>query len=81
MLDELPDVLEDEPVIGPVEIVLAEQVGDLVPRGVVEEQPAQHGLLGLERLRRDPRRLDLAVLGDRGDELGLGHVAVSGDNE
>ena len=34
---------------------LVEQIEDFFPRAVVEQQPAQHGLLGLDRIRRQLR--------------------------
>ena len=74
MLDERADVLKDHPVIGAVKVLLRDEIGDPVPGRVIEQQPSQHRLLGLDRLGRDPRGLELGVLDDRGD-LGLSHAA------
>ncbi len=69
VLDQPADVLEDGAVVGAVEIALGDDVRDPVPRGVVEQQPAEHGLLGLDRLGRHARGFDLGILQDRGDDL------------
>ena len=68
-LDQSADVLEDGPVVGAVEIGPGDDVRDPVPRRVVEEQAAQHGLLGFDRLRRHARGFDLGILQDRSDDL------------
>ena len=82
VLDELADVLEDQAVIGAIKILPGEQIGDLVPRGIVEQQPPEHRLLGFDRLRRDSRGFELGVLDDRGDDLShdaprLGALSIS----
>ena len=51
-LRKVEDRLEDQLVITPVEILGAQPVGDGVPRAVVEQQAAEHGLFGFERVRR-----------------------------
>ena len=66
---ELPDRLEDDAVIGAVEILGAQHVGDVVPRGRIEQQPPQHRLLRLDRMRRRTRRFKLRIFGERGDDL------------
>ena len=45
-LDELRDRSEDQPVIRAVQIVDAHDVRDLVPRALIEHEPAEQGLLG-----------------------------------
>ena len=66
---ELADVLEDRAVVGAVEIGLGDEIGDPVPRRVVEQQSAENGLLGFDRLGRNSRGFDLGVLDDRGNDL------------
>ena len=58
----LRDVAVDQPVVGAVEIRLRDEVGDAVPRRVLQQQPAQHRLLRLDRVRRKLDQLDLVVL-------------------
>ncbi len=52
-LDEIRDRAEDQPVVGAVEVFDAQNVCDLVPRALVEHEPAQQRLLGLDRMRRE----------------------------
>ena len=59
--DQLGDVPINEPVVGAVKIRFADHIGDLVPSGIIEQQPAKHGLLGLHRVRRQLDELDLGV--------------------
>ena len=59
--DQLGDVPVDEPMIGAVEIRFADHVGNLVPGRIVEQQPAEHRLLCLHRMRRQFDELDLSV--------------------
>ena len=47
--------------IAPVEVFRAQAVGDRVPRAVVEQQAAEHGLLGLERVRGHAQRRGLVA--------------------
>ena len=49
--DQLRDVAIQQPVRFGVEVVRREHVADLVGRLVVEQQPAEHRLLGLDRMR------------------------------
>ena len=44
--------LEDQLVVAPVEIFGTQAIGDGIPGAVVEQQAAQDGLLGFERIRR-----------------------------
>ena len=46
------DGAEDQAVIAAVKILFDDMIGHLVPGGVVEHQPAQYGLLRLQRMRR-----------------------------
>ncbi len=50
---KLGDGLENDLVVATVEVVGQQAVGDGVPGAVVEQQAAEHGLLGLERVRRN----------------------------
>ena len=54
---ELGDGREDLLVVAPVEVLGAEPVGDRIPGAVVEQQSAEHGLLGLDGLRRHAQRV------------------------
>jgi len=47
-LGERRDRVKDQLVLAPVEVALADPVGNLVPGPVLEHQPAEHGLLGLD---------------------------------
>ncbi len=51
-LDELRDRAEDQPMIGAVEVLDVDDVRDLVPGALVQHQPAEQRLLGLDRVRR-----------------------------
>ena len=62
-LHDLDDRLEDEPVVAAVEVRGHDDVGDRVPGVGIEHQPAEHGLLRLDRVGR---RADL-VLAEDGD--------------
>jgi hypothetical protein len=61
-LDQLDDVVIDQPMVAAVEIGLGEQIGDAIPGRVVEQQAAEHGLLRLHRVGRHLDQIDLAVL-------------------
>src|SRR5690606_20317763 len=56
-LDERRDRVEDQAVIGAVEIGRLDGVGDLVPRAVIEHEPAEHRALGFDGMRREPQLL------------------------
>ena len=49
-----------------IEVVFAEQVADPVPGAVVEQQAAEHALLGLGRVRRNAQAGDFVVGADVG---------------
>ncbi len=51
----------DQTVLVAVEVVVGEHVADTVPRAVVEQQAAEHALLGLDRVRRDAQARDFVV--------------------
>ena len=74
VLDQPRDVAVDAPMVVAVEVVEREDVADLVPRAVVEQQTAEHRLLGLDRMRRDAQRDELRIGGSLGE--GLRHVRV-----
>ena len=61
--DEADDVVVDEPVRFAVEIGVGDHVADAVGGLVVEQQPAQHRLLRLERMRRELQRVELRIVG------------------
>ncbi len=50
--DETRDRLEDQAVIVAVEILGDDPIGDLVPGGRIEHEPAEHRLLGFDRVGR-----------------------------
>ena len=60
-VDELDDVLEDDAVIVAVKVFSADEVGDTVPGCVVQQQAAQHRLLGLDGVGRHTERIELGV--------------------
>jgi len=62
VLDQLDDVAVDQAMVAAVEVRLGHEVGDAVPRGVIEQQAAEHRLLRLHRVRRQFDQIDLAVL-------------------
>ena len=72
MLDQLGDVLENRTVIAAVKIRFGDHIADAIPGHVVEQQPAQHRLLRLDRMRRRARGFELRILGERGDDLDHG---------
>jgi hypothetical protein len=49
---ERADRLEDQPMVGTVEVLLVDRVGDLVPGARIEQQAAEDGLLRFDRMRR-----------------------------
>src|SRR5262249_46363512 len=69
VLDQIADVLEDDAVIGAVEILPRYEIGYPVPGTIVEQQSAEYRLLGFDRLGWNARRFDLRVLEDRSDDL------------
>ena len=69
--DEAKDMLVDEPVRFAVEVRVGEHVAHLVRGFVIEQQPAQHRLLGLERVRGQLQRIELRIVG-HGDERACG---------
>ncbi len=60
---EPDDLLVDDPVGVAVEIRVRYRVADAVDRLVVEQEPAQHRLLRLERMRRELQGFELQVVG------------------
>ncbi len=71
VLDEHRDMAVDQAMVGAIEIVGGQEIGDLFPRAVVEQQAAQHGLLRLDRIWRQLQRIDLRIAVERG--YGLCH--------
>jgi hypothetical protein len=61
-VDQRADGREDQPVLVAVEVAVGQQVGRPVPGQVVEQQAAQHALLGLDRVRRHAQAGHLVVL-------------------
>ena len=49
---DLPDGLEDQTVVGTVEVLGPQHIGHVVPGLGVEQQAAEHSLLRLDRMRR-----------------------------
>ncbi|MNT62738.1 hypothetical protein D3C72_2004900 [compost metagenome] len=49
---QLVDGAEDKPVVMPIEIAIGHRIEHPLPGVVVEHQATQHGLLGLDRVRR-----------------------------
>ena len=75
-LDERGDGREDQAMVGAIEIVGGDDVGDLVPGALIEHEAAEQRLLGFDRVRRQPE-----ALGSPAGELGccgFGHPALSG---
>ena len=64
--DELRDRAEDQPMIGAVEILGDHDVRDLVPRALIQHQPAEQRLLGLDRVRRQAELIRGRECGSRG---------------
>ena len=60
---QIGDVLPYHPVIMPIEVIIGDDVGNIFPGAVVQQQPAQHRLLGLDRMRRQPQLCNLAIHG------------------
>ena len=59
------------PVVGTIEILIAQHVTDFFPCLVIEQQAAEHRLFGLERMRRQLQRIELRIAVKR--RYGLGH--------
>ena len=59
------DGFENQPVIVAVEILGDDAIGDLIPGGGIQHQAAEHGLLGLDGMRRQAQ----AVAGTQGSIL------------
>jgi len=57
--DEIVDDVEQQAMAFAVEVVGCEHIADLVGRGVVEQQSAEHRLLGFHGVRRDLQCVDL----------------------
>ena len=57
------DVRIDEPVRVAVEIGVGDDVADLVRRFVVEQEAAQHRLLGFQRMGRKLEAVELGIVG------------------
>ena len=75
-LDQAGDGFENQPMIVAVEILGDDAVGDLVPGRGVQHQPAEHGLLRLDRMRRQAQ----AVAGAQGMIADAnGHAQPLGD--
>ena len=68
-IDQAADRRVDQPVLEAVEVAVDEQVAGAVPGAVVEQQAAEHALLGLDRMRRDAQLRDLVVGARVGAEL------------
>ena len=55
------DVLPYQTVIMAVEVIIVDDVGNVFPGTVVEQQTAQHRLFGFDRMRRQPQLCNFAV--------------------
>ena len=75
IFDQQHDVLKNQPVISAIKICFADDVGNLVPRRVFEQQATQYRLLGLDRLRRHPHGLNLRIERHIGETAGGLHGA------
>jgi hypothetical protein len=60
-VDERADGGVDQLVLVAVEVAVGQQVGGPVPGQVVQQQAAQHALLGLDRVRRHAQAGHLVV--------------------
>ena len=69
MLDQLADMPVNEAMILPVKIILGKNIGHLVPRVVIKHQPAQHGLLRFNGMRRHFVGFKQLVAGGGGEEF------------
>ena len=67
------DGIEHCAMVAPVETRAREQVGDPVPRAVVEQHAAEHSLLGLHRVRRNPKPLGIGYRTNFVEQR-IGHV-------
>ena len=59
--DQLADRPIDRPVLVAVEVTGSKQIGGAVPGQVIEQQAAQHALLGLGRVRRHAQARNFVV--------------------
>ena len=60
-VDQLDDVLKDDAMVVAVEIFLPDEVGNTIPRRVVQQQAPKHGLLCLDRVRGHAERIELWI--------------------
>ena len=61
-VDQRADRCVDQPMLVAVEVAVGQQVAGAVPRAVVEQQTAEHALLGFDRVRRNAQSSDFVVL-------------------
>ena len=61
-VDQPRNVLPDQLVIMPVEVVFTDDIGDALPGRIVEQEPAQNGLLRLNRMGWNTQVIQLWVL-------------------
>ena len=62
-VDQRADGGVDQAVLVAVEVAVGQQVGGAVPGQVVEQQAAEHALLGLDRMGRHAQARDFVVAG------------------
>ena len=61
MFCQATDVAPDQTMLVTIEIMLAQQVGDLVPRTGIQQDATQHRLLCLDRVGRQLKRFELWI--------------------
>ncbi|MNI52311.1 hypothetical protein D3C73_1070780 [compost metagenome] len=59
--DQTGDVVPDQPVVVAVEVLFDQHVGNTVPRGVVQQQTAQHRLLRLDGMGGNAQVFKLGI--------------------
>src|SRR5882724_4406073 len=69
LFDETGNVAENPPVIVPIKVIAADIVAHLVEGAVVDEQPPQHRLLRVDRVRRQLEVEKLGIGGGLGRSL------------
>ena len=53
-LDERRHGREDQAVVGTIKVICGDDVGDLIPRPLIEHEAAEQRLLGFDGVRRQP---------------------------
>src|SRR5690606_23203340 len=65
------DAAENHTVVAAIEVLFRDPIANLLPGAIVQHQPAKHGLLRLERMRRNLKSICFQLSRSR-----LGHTRI-----